>query len=154
MERSAQGGPLHVQSAPLSPSDALPMSFLKRRLAHVRAHCKCSWLTRVHVSNPRGSIKFCGRNWIAHAHGRARACTARAVARWLLRIIPRVIPPSSFESLFFICLSLARWLPLLIHQSNQSRLQSSCNEWMLHAECSRAWLWRLICNHVASMLTQ
>lgn len=36
----------------------------------------------------------------------------------------------SLKSLFFICLSLARWLQVLIHQSNLSHRTPSHNEWM------------------------
>lgn len=58
---------------------------------------------------------------------RARACTH---ARSSSRIIPRVIPTCSLKSLFFICLSLARWLQVLIHQSDLSHRTPSHNEWM------------------------
>lgn len=55
---------------------------------------------------------------------------ARTHARSSPRTIPRVIPTCSLKSLLFICLSLTRWLQVLIHQSNLSHRTPSGNEWV------------------------
>lgn len=111
------------------------ISFLRRRLAHLEAHCGRSSLLSICMCL-KSLWKFCCRNCTSHTHGLITHARTRLIldvyklltVQLLPRIIPRVISTCSSESLFLICWSLPRWLQVLIHQFNQ--VQRSCsNEW-------------------------